>query len=251
MSIEKVQFLKQSMTKRLSSVDSGWLSRCQVFDEVEEPREPVVGNSELTEKLEFLQPSNRSETPSKESKTASKTSVAESHLDPEETSSGSNVTLDAKPVSSEPDAVGVNHRNRELTAVTQSEEPDSVSVTKKSRTKARKSQDSDETPQVESKIGKKKGQKRRREDEEEVDESEEKKGGVEKKRRTKKGEAAGDDLPKKGGRRKGKAEDEDTEDPVSEKKTKIIAIPQENLLGEVDEEETRAAYRMKNTVSVK
>ncbi|XP_056597984.1 ATP-dependent DNA helicase Q4 [Triplophysa dalaica] len=250
-SIEKVQFLKQSMTKRLSSVDSGWLSRCQVFDEVEEPREPVVGNSELTEKLEFLHPSIRSETPSKESKTASKISVAESHLDPEETSSGSNVTLDANPGSSEPDAVGVNDRNMELTADTQSEEPDSVSVTKKSRAKARKSQDSDETPQVESKIGKKKGQKRRREDEEEVDDSEEKKGGVKKKRRTKKGEAAGDDLPKKGGRRKGKAEDEDTEDPVSEKKTKIIAIPQENLLGEVDDEETRAAYRMKNTVNVK
>ncbi|XP_051519449.1 ATP-dependent DNA helicase Q4-like isoform X1 [Myxocyprinus asiaticus] len=49
-SVEKVQFLKQSMTKRLSSVDSGWLVRFQVFDEVEEPRKPIAGNSGKTGK---------------------------------------------------------------------------------------------------------------------------------------------------------------------------------------------------------
>lgn len=255
-SVERFQFLKQSMTKRFNSVDSGWLSRCQVFDEVEEPRKPVVGNLEVTENQELLQRSFRSETTSVESKTASKTSLAESHIDPVEIPVGRNVTLNAKPGSMGPDGEQVNHRNRELTGDpdTESEEPASVSVSKKSRAKARKSQDSNERPQVEnaeSKGGKKKGQKRRREGEDEVDESEEKKGGVKKRRRTKKGEADGEDLPKKGRRRKGKAEDEEMEDPVSEKKTKKISLPQENLLGEVDEEETRAAYRMKNTAGVR
>lgn len=232
-------------------MDSGWLSRCQVFDEVEEPQKPVVGNLELMENQEQL--CIRSEPTSKESKTALKSSVAESHLDPVETSVGINVTLDAKPGSLGPDGERVNHRTSELTTDhnTDSEEPESVPVT--ARAKPKRSQESDERPQVEnseSRGGKKKGQKRHREDEDEVDESEEKKGGVKKRRRTKKGEAAGEDVPKKGGRKKGK-EDEDMEDPVSEKKTKKTAIPQENLLGEVDEEETRAAYRMKNTVSIR
>lgn len=233
-------------------MDSSWLSRCQVFDEVEEPQKPVVGNLELMKNQEQL--CIRSEPTSKESKTALKSSVAESHLDPVETSVGINVTLDAKPCSPGPDGERVNHRTSELTTDhnTESEEPESVPVTKKSRAKPKKSQESDERPQVESKGGKKKGQKRHREVEDEVDESEEKKkGGVKKRRRTKKGEAAGEDVPKKRGKKKGKDDDEEMEDPVSEKKTKKTAIPQENLLGEVDEEETRAAYRMKNTVSIR
>lgn len=140
------------MTKRISSVDSGWLARCQVFNEVEKPR-------------------------------------------------------------------------------------------------AKKDQDSGEKPQAKGGI-KTKGRKRQRDDD--VDESEEQEG-VKKRRRTKKGEAAGEDQPKKGGKRKGKVdEEEDDSSSSEEKKTQKRAIPQENLLGEVDEEEARAAaYTMRNTARVK
>ncbi|XP_055076482.2 ATP-dependent DNA helicase Q4 [Misgurnus anguillicaudatus] len=248
-SVEKVQFLKQSMTKRLTCVDSGWLARCQVFDEVEEPRKPVVGNMEPVENQELLQRSFSSVTTLDESKAALKTSGGESHTDTVTSQAKANVTLDAELGTDE----RVNHRSREVMGNpdTNSEVAESLPVTKKHRQKVRKSQDFDEKPQVEN-AKKKKGQKRQRDAEDEVDNSEEeKKGGVKKKRRTKKEEVAEGDLPKKGGRRKGKAIEDETEDPVVENKIKKKAIPQENLLGEVDEEETRAAYRMKNTVGVR
>ncbi|MGH0146840.1 UNVERIFIED_CONTAM: hypothetical protein FKN15_009418 [Acipenser sinensis] len=40
----RVQCLQQSMTKRLLSVDPGWLERCQVFGDMEDHEKPVVGN---------------------------------------------------------------------------------------------------------------------------------------------------------------------------------------------------------------
>nr|XP_015212812.1 PREDICTED: ATP-dependent DNA helicase Q4 [Lepisosteus oculatus] len=40
----KAHLLRESITKRLSSVDKGWLERCQVFDEVEKTEKPVTGN---------------------------------------------------------------------------------------------------------------------------------------------------------------------------------------------------------------
>ncbi|RXM27385.1 ATP-dependent DNA helicase Q4 [Acipenser ruthenus] len=40
----RVQCLQQSMTKRLLSVDPGWLERCQVFGDMEDQEKPVVGN---------------------------------------------------------------------------------------------------------------------------------------------------------------------------------------------------------------
>ena len=43
---ERAQQLRQSVTKRLSSVDHGWLQRCQVFDEVDDCERPVSGNVE-------------------------------------------------------------------------------------------------------------------------------------------------------------------------------------------------------------
>lgn len=43
---QRAQQLRQSVTKRLSSVDHGWLQRCQVFDEMDDCERPVAGNVE-------------------------------------------------------------------------------------------------------------------------------------------------------------------------------------------------------------
>ncbi|KAK2887575.1 hypothetical protein Q8A67_015803 [Cirrhinus molitorella] len=267
-SVEKVQFLKQSMTKRFSSVDSGWLARCQVFDEVEEPQKPVAGNSELP-KIENSFPTVRSENLPNEGQTSPKASVEKKksslledsiQKDPVASLARNNVLVDAELGS--PGTNGEQVYQKNTAALTGdgeafSEEPKSASNTKKSKPRARKDQDSGDNPQAEGgKKQKTKGRKRQREgdDHVDVDESEEQEGGVKKRRRTKKGEAAGEHPPKKGGKRKGKVEEEEEDDAVSTEKktTQKRAIPQENLLGEVDEEEARAAaYAMRNTVRVK
>lgn len=256
------------MTKRFSSVDSSWLARCQVFDEVEEPQKPVAGNSELS-KIEnsVLRPTVKSETVSNERQTSPKASLEKkkSSLSEDGVQKGpvaslvrNNVVVvvvDAELGSLGPDGEQVYQKN--TTALMGddkacSEEPKSASnAKKKKKPRARKDQDSDDRAQAEG--GKKtKGRKRQREGDDDVDESEEQEGGVKKRRRTKKGEAAGEDQPKKRGKRKGKVEEEDDTDSSEKKTTQKRAIPQENLLGEVDEEEARAAvYTMKNTVSVR
>lgn len=261
-SVERLQFLRQSMTKRISSVDSGWLARCQVFDEVEEPQKPVAGNSELTKNdNSCLPPTVRSETVSNQGQTSPKTSLekSKSALSEDEAQKGpvvssvrDNVLLNAELGSAGPH--GERVYQKDIAALTGDgetclEEPKSPAKTKKRKPRAKKDQDSGEKPQAEG--GKKtKGRKRQRDDD--VDESEEQEGGVKKRRRTKKGEAAGEDQPKKGGKRKGKVNEEDDSSSSEEKKTPKRVIPQENLLGEVDEEEARAAaYTMKNTARVK
>ncbi|RXN37014.1 ATP-dependent DNA helicase Q4 [Labeo rohita] len=259
--VERVQFLRQSMTKRFSSVDSGWLARCQVFDEVEEPQKPVAGNSELS-KIEnsFSQPTVGGETVPNEGQTSPKTSVEKkkpalsengAQKEPVASLVRNNLVVDAELGSPGPDGDQVYQKN---TAAhmgddeTCSEEPKSASNTKKRKPKARKDQDSGDNPQDEG--GKKtKGRKRQREGDDDVDESEEQEGGVKKRRRTKKGEAAEEPQAKKRGKRKGKVEEEDDTASSEKKTTQKRAIPRENLLGEVDEEEARAAaYTMKNTV---
>ncbi|XP_048059461.1 ATP-dependent DNA helicase Q4 [Megalobrama amblycephala] len=260
-SMERVQYLRQSMTKRISSVDSGWLARCQVFDEVEEPQKPVAGNSELTiNENSCLSPTVRSETVLNQGQTSPKTSLKKSksslsedgaQKSPVASSVRDIVLLDATLGS--PGPHGEQVYQKDTAALTGddemcSEEPKSPVKAKKRKPRARKDQDLGEKPQAEG--GKKtKGRKRQREGDD-VDESEEQEGGVKKRRRTKKGEAAGEDQPKKGGKRKGKVNEEEEDDDVSseKKKTQKQAIPQENLLGEVDEVEARAAaYTMKNT----
>ncbi|XP_043072964.1 ATP-dependent DNA helicase Q4 [Puntigrus tetrazona] len=260
-SLEKVQFLRQSMTKRFSSVDSGWLARCRVFDEVEEPQKPVAGNSELSKTENgVLQPTvkNRTETnegqPSpKASLEKKKSSLLEDAVqkDPVASLVSDNVVVEAKLGSPGPDGERVYQKN--TVAVmgddeTCSEEPKSALNTKKRKPRARKDQDRTTAEGVKNP----KGRKRQREGDDNLDESEEQEGGIKKRRRTKKGEAAGEHQPKKKGKRKGKVEEEEEDTASSEKKaTQKRAIPQENLLGEVDEEEARAAaYKMKNTVRV-
>ncbi|XP_051527605.1 ATP-dependent DNA helicase Q4 isoform X2 [Myxocyprinus asiaticus] len=252
-SVEKLQFLKQSMTKRLSSVDRGWLARCQVFDEVEEPRKPIAGNSEPTENESVLQPSFINKTVSNEGQTGLKTSLGESRKDPVKSPVGGTVGLDIEPGSLGPDGERVNYRNGVSPmgdAEIGSEEASDAPHTKKRNPKVKKGQDSAEIPKAESE--KKNSRKRQRVTEDEGDESDEKDEVVKKRRRTKKGEAAGEDQPKKRGKKKAKAEEKELEDIRDEKKTKKPVIAQENLLGEVDEEEVRAAKsQVRNTVRVR
>lgn len=258
-SMERVQYLRQSMTKRISSVDSGWLARCQVFDEVEEPQKPVAGNSELTiNENSCLSPTVRSETVSNQGQTSPKASLKKSksslsedgaQKSPVASSVRDIVLLDAKLGS--PGTHGEQVYQKDTAALTGddemcSEETKSPEKITKRKPRARKDQDLGEKTQAEG--GKKtKGRKRQREGDDDVDESEEQEGGVKKRRRTKKG---GEDQPKKAGKRKGKVDEEEEDDAASseKKKTQNRAIPQENLLGEVDEVEARAAaYTMKNT----
>lgn len=257
-SVERVQFLRQSMTRRFSSVDSGWLARCQVFDEVEEPQKPVAGNSELAkDEKSFLQPAVRSKSVSKEGQTSPETLLEkkksslpeeEAQIDPVTSSVRNNVVLNAKSGSPGTHGEQVSHKSRTKLMIDDehlSEKPEVTPNTKQRKTKARKDQDSG---------AKTKGRKRQREadDCDDMDESEEKEGGVKKRRKTKKGETAGEDQPKKRGKKKGKVEDDDEDGSSENKKPQKRAMPQENLLGEVDEEEARAAaYTMKNTVKVR
>lgn len=253
------------MTKRFSSVDSSWLARCHVFNEVEEPQKPVAGNSELS-KIEnsVLRTTVKSETASNEGQTSPKASLEKkkSSLSEDGVQKGPVASLvrnnvgvvDAELGSLGPDGEQVYQKN--IAALMGddeacSDEPKSASNAKKRKPRARKDQDSDDRAQAEG--GKKtKGRKRQRVGDDDVDESEEQEGGVKKRRRTKKGEAAGEDQPKERGKRKGKVEEEDDTDSSEKKTTQKRVIPQENLLGEVDEEEARAAaYTMKNTVRVR
>ncbi len=229
-SLERVQFLRQSMTKRFSSVDSSWLARCHVFDEVEEPQKPVAGNSELS-KIEnsVLRTTVKSETASNEGQTSPKASLEKkkSSLSEDGVQKGpvaslvrnNVVVVDAELGSLGPDGEQVYQKNTAALMGDDeacSEEPKSTSNAKKRKPRARKAQDSDDRAQTEG--GKKtKGRKRQRVGDDDVDESEEQEGGVKKRRRTKKGEAAGEDQPKKRGKRKGKVEEEDDTDSSEEK----------------------------------
>lgn len=271
-SVERVQFLRQSITRRFSSVDSGWLARCQVFDEVEEPQKPVAGNSELAkDEKSFLQPAvgSKSGSPGTHGERVShknspnegqtfpntllgrkKSSLPEeeAQIDLVTSSVSNNVVLNA--ISGSPGTHGerVSLKSSPKLRVNDenlSEEPEFTPNTKQRKTKARKDQDSG---------AKTKGRKRQREADngDDMDESEEKEGGVKKRRKTKKGETAGEDQPKKRGKKKGKVEEDDDDGSSENKKPQKRAMPQENLLGEVDEEEARAAaYAMKNTVRVR
>lgn len=262
-SLERVQFLKQSMTKRFSSVDSSWLARCQVFNEVEEPQKPVAGNSELSKiKNCVLRPTVKSETASNEGQISPKASLERntSSLLEDGVQKGPvaslvrNNVVDAELGSLGPDGEQVYQKKPAALMGDDeacTEEPKCASNAKKRKPRARKDQDSDDRVQAE--VGKKnKGRKRQREGDDDVGESEEQEGGVKKRRRTKKAEAAGEGQPEERVKRKGKVEKEDNTDSSEKKTTQKRAIPEENLLGEVDEEEARAAaYTMKNTVRVR
>ncbi|KAG9355410.1 hypothetical protein JZ751_000248 [Albula glossodonta] len=274
-STHKAQLLRQAITRRLSSVDSAWLKRCQEFDEVENKEKPVTGN---------LTPVN--------GRGAALTGVADDSIGCDKTRkvallgkgiSGS--TQSPLPQSGEPRDNSVPSLGetpcshlcetgsmlKEGTEVEDGEtrwgqtgeaQTLGVSTAKRPQPKAKEIKHTSEEPEAgpEKKGLKRKGRKRQREGEategerpETVDE-----GAAPKRRRTKKSpEDGAAETPAAPRVRKKKAKvaegnGSDPESPPGSKKTAKLMVLQQNLLGEEVEEDMKAASaRVKNMVKVR
>lgn len=256
MSTKKVQYLKQSVNKRLSSVDQGWLERCQVFSEVESTDKPVAGNLPEEKTLQ-TNASNRNVNiqqsalkPPVENGVAKESPPRPSQkvlleVDFNEPPLKTRVTKDSNSSSQ------ATKEDAKLNEVKDCFDPP-VEATSKSETKrqkktprSKKVQEPTEASDHEQKPVKKKGRKRQREVEE-GDEQAAVTEGVQKKRRTKKENPTDRSAPKKGRKKKGMPAEE-ANDVVSERKMpQKSCVPQENLLGEVDEEDVRATSARRN-----
>lgn len=238
-SLERAQFLRQSVTKRLSCVDRGWLERCQVFNEVRDEHKPVAGNIDPPEKHTSL-PSDEvvvescKPRDSASPRDMSLVCVDKFPINVDHSSGTANGVMELDPVSEARDEIEASNPSLET-----------KKPTKKPR--AGKAIDSKD-PDYEQKTTRKKGQKRQRETEGEGEEQTGQNESVQKKRRTKKEDTAEETPIKKQRKRKGKGaeEGESTSETKVPQKSKM---PQENLLGEVDEEDVRAvSSRKKNPV---
>uniref|UniRef100_A0A8C7PRQ0 DNA 3'-5' helicase n=1 Tax=Oncorhynchus mykiss TaxID=8022 RepID=A0A8C7PRQ0_ONCMY len=285
----RAQQLRQTFTKRLSSVDSSWLERCQVFDEVGVAEKPVVGNLSLAVVSAVDSPQNEGTTLLGERASKSTMPQALPFSDEQQPKIGCGVTSAAVPASlrstgqhsslGSGSGEGKDGETRpglrgQAEGGTSEETAIGASTAKKSRARARKgrvgrveeeAEVSTQPPQkaegdelgTEKKGTKKKAKKRQRDldtDGETPDDTE--KEGAVKKRRTKKVTEATLDgrSPKKVPRvRKKKAQtgdgnaSEQGSGDVTEKEAvkQKPRLPQENLLGEVDEEDVKASLPRK------
>ncbi|XP_028820256.1 ATP-dependent DNA helicase Q4 isoform X2 [Denticeps clupeoides] len=242
----RAQQLRRSVTRRLSSVDSGWLQRCRVFDEVGERERPVAGNAAPAGSDQLLATNGGEEGSNKPGPPASAKSTPPAPRMGNVTSSGGTACLqDAGPGPSlwcpdgetRPALGGEEPGGTELSGA--------ISGARKPRPGARKGQEGGkECEQTEDGESGRKGVKRRvrkrrrdQEDEEEVKAAD---GGTAKRRRKmKKAEGNSESLNKaaRGRRNNGEGPEGPGKDEVKRKP----AAPRENLLGEVDEEDVRAA----------
>ncbi|XP_066531335.1 ATP-dependent DNA helicase Q4 [Hoplias malabaricus] len=262
---ERTQFLRQSVTKRLSSVDRGWLERCQVFNEEGDMEKPVAGNLNRPKEDKILQMSGGTDeaglrTPIERGACIMSTS-------PQCPEDMPQLCRDKIPVdgskkqhtdtsSKVEDGNGMLAIPKEGQSGTQDVISNSTTRKQARKLRSSKAQNSAgvqiEDEEYEPKNVKKKGRKRQRETdgEEQVEEGQR----AQKKRRTKRDDTTGDCPMTKGRKRKGKGAEEggsDPEDSVSSKKTAAQKqkMAHENLLGEIEEEGVRAvSSRMKNTV---
>lgn len=223
-------------------MDIGWLERCQVFTEVKDEHKPVVGNLDLPEIDRIVQSSSRNE------KVVVENSMSRVSASPD----------DKSQVCSEKSPVHVDHRSgnsdgeTKVDNVTESQggidqsSPPLETRKQPKKRRSRKAQDSgvtDSEQKTEQKTVRKKGRKRQRE----TEEGEEQAGqteSVQKKRRTKK-EVSADEKPVKKELKKKAKGSEEEESTCKTKVPQKSKIPQENLLGEVDEEDVRAASSRK------
>ncbi|KAI4900356.1 hypothetical protein NFI96_024996 [Prochilodus magdalenae] len=267
--LERAQFLKKSVTKRLSSVDMGWLDRCQVFTDTDDVQKPVAGNLDLPDEDRIVKSCDgtAADKPVVKAPVENGISVASAPLKhPDDVPQ---VGMDKFPLegsrelSSDPSSKTEDEKfqvNIIKEAQPGTEEASPASKTKKQTKKPRsyKGRDSGQTAQTEeadneSRGGKKKGRKRLRETEdgeEQIEESER----VQKKRRTKKDDSTSERPPTKRRKKKAQGAGEGESDPEGSPSSKPTAaqkpkMPQENLLGEMQEEDVRAASsRTKNTI---
>lgn len=278
-STERAQFLKQSMTKRLSSVDRGWLDRCQVFTEEGDVEKPVAGNSDPPPEDKTVKSIAKADfvagnKPAVRTPMKSIVSIGSPAMEPPDDLP--QLCVNRFPVEgakelhenysfkgSEEDKKGKNLESVEtkkegqpLAEETSPKVSKAKKQTKKLQKRSKREQATENTGQTidadyEPQSVRKKGKKRQRESDEAPQDQVEENEGVQKKRRTKKDDSATENPPKKRRKRKGKGAEEDESDPEDTKKAAAQKpkIPQENLLGEVDEEDVRAASsRVKNVV---
>ncbi|KAK1785523.1 hypothetical protein P4O66_018884, partial [Electrophorus voltai] len=259
--VERTQFLRQSVTKRLSSVDRGWLERCQVFGEVEDKQKPVSGNSVLP-KEKVVQSSGKTDDAAVSKHVANTPGESSARASSQCPTDTVQVGVERCPVEGSRE-LDTDHISGEVEIRTGSiaegldgpEEASPASETRKRSKRSRKVQDSGQKIQTEAghneqRNARKKGHKRQREPEGE--EPAEGNGHVPKRRRTKRAPATGE-CPPKGRKKKGRGPEggeDELEKSLSTEKTvtRKPKMPQENLLGEVEEGDVRAASaRMKNT----
>uniref|UniRef100_A0AAY5F594 DNA 3'-5' helicase n=1 Tax=Electrophorus electricus TaxID=8005 RepID=A0AAY5F594_ELEEL len=259
--VERTQFLRQSVTKRLSSVDRGWLERCQVFGEVEDKQKPVSGNSVLPKET-VVQSSGKTDDAAVSKHVANTPGESSARASSQCPTDTVQVGVERCPVEGSRE-LDTDHISGEVEIRTGSiaegldgpEEASPASETRKRSKRSRKVQDSGQKIQTEAghneqRNARKKGHKRQREPEGE--EPAEGNGHVPKRRRTKRAPATGE-CPPKGRKKKGRGPEEgedELEKSLSTEKTvtRKPKMPQENLLGEVEEGDVRAASaRMKNT----
>ncbi|XP_036411164.1 ATP-dependent DNA helicase Q4 [Megalops cyprinoides] len=266
---KRAQLLRQSVTRRLSSVDDAWLRRCQVFGEVESDERPVVGNSSPATGEGTLSPPPDGTSPPVAPRAAPSVAGAaggvrvpcesrvSSVMSPAESSHSGGHSL------ANGSAGGGDGETRwgPTEEARGGEETSAVSATRKPRPRAAEFQEREmmpgsprpEGPEVmpEKKEGKKKSRKRHRD----PDIEEEGPGAVDervakkKRRRTKEVSAESPDAPLVNKRRSKVTEDDGSESkgPASSEKTKM-KVPQVNLLGEVEEEDSKASSAsLKNT----
>ncbi|CDQ84861.1 unnamed protein product [Oncorhynchus mykiss] len=270
----RAQQLRQTFTKRLSSVDSSWLERCQVFDEVGVAEKPVVGNLSLAVVSAVDSPQAKGggvgegENPGR---------AASSFVIPSMQNEGTTLLGERASKSTMPQALPFSDEQQPKIGcgVTSAAVPASLRSTgqhsslgsgsgegKDGETRPEEAEVSTQPPQkaegdelgTEKKGTKKKAKKRQRDldtDGETPDDTE--KEGAVKKRRTKKVTEATLDgrSPKKTG--DGNASEQGSGDVTEKEAVKQKPrLPQENLLGEVDEEDVKAARnRGSNTMRPK
>uniref|UniRef100_A0A8C9W4I4 ATP-dependent DNA helicase Q4 n=1 Tax=Scleropages formosus TaxID=113540 RepID=A0A8C9W4I4_SCLFO len=285
---ERAVRLRCSVTERLSSVDGGWLKRCQVFDEVENGEEPATGN--LSSPLgktavlpggtsgntgaasSLVTPSAQDDaTPLRETvaKTAQKPPPLP--LPPGDKLQMSRVTSPAETACSRASGCGsplkattretVDEETRQGPkggALGDSKVTPPVRSAKKSRSKSSKCeegggkslascQSEGHSGGTEGKEAKRRSRKRLRESDAKGEQFEEggeelEKTSTKKKRRVRNGSVECSRAPQSKRKKVKATEDDgtDLEDPNSLEKIKKQKMPQENLLGEVDEEEVHS-----------
>lgn len=209
-------------------MDRGWLERCQVFTEVRDEHKPVAGNVDLSDKDRIVL-----------SRPKSDKVAPENFASPQEVSQ-------VRPVNVDPSS-GATNEEMKLDHITDNQDdndqsrPSSETRKQTRKPRLKKAQDSKD-PDYEQSAVKRKGRKRQRETEEG-----EKTGqteSVQKRRRTKKEDTVDEKPVKKGRRKKGGGAEEEESAPET-KASQKPKMPQENLLGEVDEEDVRAASSRK------
>ncbi|KAJ8334100.1 hypothetical protein SKAU_G00397390 [Synaphobranchus kaupii] len=265
----KAQILRQSITRRLSSVDSAWLKRCQVFDEVENKEKPVTGNLSPAEGGgETVPDDGRAAAPAGPSEAALRRGGVPGSAQKPAASQPSGPSLEAGTEEGDGQTrwgqTGEAHEGAETLAVGTAEKTrpgakDSEQTWRSSGPDGPEAWPEEKGGGAGPKGKGAKARKRRREGDAEGTEGERPDTADEstaaKRRRTRKGPAESPTAPRARKKKKAEAADEEGSDPAppaGSGKTAKLKVPLQNILGEEEEEDIKAASaRVKNTVKAR